>query len=131
MSTARNSSFNRVLMVLGGALILATGVVFVTSPGDTAAKPAAVAAGVDRVEIVDFKFAPIATSVAVGTTITWTNRDNAPHTATSGVTAAPDGVFDTDIITKGDSKKVKLTKAGTFTYYCNLHPFMQGTVVVK
>jgi len=128
MSATRNSLVNRILALLGGALILATGVILVTSSGASQATPAA---AVDRVEIADFKFAPIATSVPLGTTITWTNRDNAPHTATSGVTVAPDGVFDTGIITKGNRKRVKLTKAGTFKYYCALHPFMQGSVIVK
>lgn len=130
MSATRDSLVNRILALLGGVLILATGVILATSSGASQATPATAVAAVDRVEIADFKFAPIATSVPVGTTITWTNRDSAPHTATSGVTVAPDGVFDTGIITKGNRKRVKLTKAGTFKYYCALHPFMQGSVIV-
>ena len=131
MSTTLSRRLDRTLALLGAVLILASGVVVLTSSGSSpaAAEPAAVA--VDHVEIADFQFAPEANAVPAGTTITWTNRDNAPHTATSGASAAPDGVFDTDIIRKGESKTVKLTKAGTYSYYCALHPFMHGTVVVR
>lgn len=133
MPATINSNLNRALALLGAALILATGVIVLTSSGGSpaAAKPAAAVADVDRVDITDFKYAPDAISVAAGTTITWTNRDSAPHTSTSGASAAPDGAFDTDIITKGQSKSVKLAKAGTFTYYCALHPFMKATVIVR
>jgi plastocyanin len=133
MPVKLNSSLNRALALLGTALILATGVIALTSSGGSpaATKPAAAVADVDHVDIADFKFAPDAISVAAGTTITWTNRDSAPHTATSGASASPDGAFDTDIITKGHSKTVKLSKAGTFTYYCALHPFMHATVIVR
>ena len=133
MSSTANSSLNRVLALLGTVLILATGVVLLTSSGGSSAalNPVAEPAAVDRVEIEEFLFAPEAVTVAVGSTITWTNRDSAPHTATSGAAAKPNGVFDTDIITKGQSKTVKLTKPGTFAYYCGLHPFMHGTLIVK
>ena len=132
MARSLNKQFDLIVRVLGVLVILASGVVLVTSSGgEAAAEPTAAAVAVDAVAIKDFKFAPAAVTVAVGTTITWTNSDNAPHTATSGSSPTPDGLFDTDIITKGQSKKVKLMKAGTFQYYCALHPFMHGTVVVR
>jgi plastocyanin len=132
MSHTPFSTPNRVLAALGVVLILATGAVFATtsSSGAPAAAKAPVAA-VDHVRISDFKFAPVAISVAVGTTITWTNEDDAPHTATSGDSPSPDDVFDTDIIKKGQSRTVKVTTKGTFQYYCALHPFMQATVTVR
>ena len=43
----------------------------------------------------------------------------------------PDGLFDTDIINKGETKSVTVSKPGTFEYYCALHPFMHGTVIVR
>ena len=52
-----------------------------------------------------------------GTNIAFTNEDRAPHTATSGASPNADGVFDTGTLTKGRSKSVKVTKAGTFAYY--------------
>ena len=69
--------------------------------------------------------------VAVGAKITFTNQDDAPHTATSGASPNADGVFDSGTLKKGQSKSVKLAKAGTFSYYCAFHPFMKGTVTVK
>ena len=81
--------------------------------------------------IKDFLYEPDAISVAVGTKITFTNEDSAPHTATSGQPPGADGVFDTGNLTKGESKSVTVAKAGTFAYYCELHPFMKGTVIVK
>jgi plastocyanin len=134
MSAKLDSSLDRVVVLLGAALILAVAVVLLTSSSDgspAAAKPASAVARVDHVDIADFKFAPDAISVAAGTTITWTNRDSAPHTATSGASASPDGTFDTDIIAEGQSKTVRLAKPGTFTYYCALHPFMHATVIVR
>ncbi len=117
-------------------LIIATGVVLVAhgteQGGDARAQQAAgPAKAVDRVQIKDFLFEPEAFTVAVGTKITFTNEDSAPHTATSGPSPNPDGVFDTDILKQGQSKAVKLPKAGTFAYYCTLHPFMKATVIVK
>lgn len=135
MSKPLQTSFNRLVAILGVALIVATVVVLATSGkvggGSSTAASTGPAKAVDKVEIKDFKFAPPAITVAVGTTVTWTNTDSSPHTATSGASPSADGVFDTDIIKQGQSKTVKLSKAGTFTYYCALHPFMQATVTVR
>jgi len=125
---------NRVIAALGVALVLAAGVVLLVYSGGTdspTTQPSATAAAVDKVDIKDFKFVPAAVSVPVGTTITWTNGDTAPHTATSGDSPSPDGLFDTGIFKQGQSRKIKLSKAGTFDYYCELHAFMQATVTVK
>ena len=78
------------------------------------------------VMIRGFKFEPAATTVAVGTVVTWTNHDTAPHTATS-VTA---GKFDTGTIESNQSKSVTLNEAGTFEYLCSIHPQMRGTLTV-
>jgi hypothetical protein len=63
--------------------------------------------------------------VHVGDTITWSNQDIAPHTAT-----ASDGSFDTGTINPGKSGSHTFTKAGTFAYICSIHPSMKGTVTV-
>jgi plastocyanin len=133
MTSKLKQTLDRCLALLGVLLILATAAVLVISAGgkDAAAKPAVAAAEVDDVRLADFKFAPEAITVPVNSTITWTNDDNASHTATSGASPTPDGLFDTDIIAKGHSRKIKLTKRGTFEYYCALHPFMHGTVTVR
>jgi plastocyanin len=76
------------------------------------------------VQISGFAFAPSTLTVAVGDTITWTNKDMVGHTATAA------GVFDTGVIASGTTASVTLMKAGTFTYHCKIHPFMTGTIVV-
>jgi plastocyanin len=83
------------------------------------------AAASSGVTIKNFAFSPGTTSVSVGDTITWTNQDSAPHTAT-----ASDGSFDTGILQKGKSGSHTFTKAGTFAYICSVHPSMKGTVTV-
>ena len=132
---ATHQLLNRMLIVLGAALLVATGVVFVVADDpsrSTAAQPAAgPAQSGDEVQIKDFLFKPEAITVAAGSKITFTNEDTAPHTATSGPSPSADGVFDTDILQKGESKAVTFAKAGTFAYFCTLHPFMKGTVIVR
>lgn len=122
---------NRLLMVLGLALVVCAAIVFVVhdrqpSAAATPPAPATGKAG-DKVQIKDFLFNPETIDVAVGTKITFTNEDSAPHTATSDA----DGGFDTGTLKQGDSRSVTLTKAGTFDYVCTIHPFMNATVTVR
>ena len=133
MSAKLRTPLNRLVALVGMALVIATGVHFVAHAnriGDASAQPAA-AAAVDTVSISNFLYKPATVTVAVGTRLAFVNHDDAPHTATSGKSPSSDGVFDTGTLTKGQTKRVKLTKAGTFTYYCEIHPFMNGTVVVR
>jgi plastocyanin len=75
---------------------------------------------------------PSPANVTVGTTVTWTNNDSALHTVTSGnSTSGPSGVFDSSIMPVGRTFQHTFDKAGTFDYYCILHPFMIAQVVVK
>lgn len=127
----------RLPAVLGAMLVLATlaacgdrGATTTATRATTGTRGAA-PAGVDHVRIEDFKYVPSTITVAPGTTITWTNRDKAPHTATSGASPNADGVFESGTITKGASRTVTVSKRGTFAYYCAFHPFMKGTVIVK
>lgn len=78
-----------------------------------------------KVEINGMKFVPASIQVAAGDTITFTNSDSAPHTAT-----ADNGAFDTGRLAKGQSKRVTV-KAGNHAYKCLLHPMMKGTVAAK
>jgi plastocyanin len=83
------------------------------------------AAGDPGVTIADFHFSPGTTTVHVGDAITWTNDGPSPHSAT-----ANNGSFDTGVLQKGASASHTFTQAGTFTYFCKVHPFMHGTIVV-
>lgn len=97
-------------------------------PGTPAASPAASpsAGATAEVTIVDFAFDPAELRVAAGTTVTWTNRDSVPHTAT-----ADDGSFDTGTIDGGASGSHTFDAPGTFAYICTFHPNMTGTVIVS
>lgn len=135
MSSTYQRILNRMLVVLGVALVFATGAVLVAHDGQSAATGAQQEAGgaakaADEVQIKDFLFEPAAITVPAGTKITFTNQDRAPHTATSGPSPELRGVFDTGNLTKGQSRSVTLAKAGTFAYYCELHAFMKATVIV-
>ena len=95
-----------------------------SAPMASAPSSAPMAAAANTVVISDFKFGPADMHVAVGTTLTFTNDDDQPHTATSA------GNFDTGAIQPGASATVTLATAGTFSYACSFHPFMTGTLTV-
>ena len=78
------------------------------------------------IDIRDLAFIPAQTEVAVGTTVTWTNSDTVPHTAT-----ATDRSFDSSILDPGQSFSYTFEEAGTFDYTCLVHPQMEGTIVVR
>jgi plastocyanin len=76
-------------------------------------------------------YSPNPVQVSVGTTVTWTNDDLQPHTATSGENATPDGIFDSGIMAPGATFEHTFTESGEFPYFCLLHPNMVGTVSVS
>ena len=78
------------------------------------------------VKIDNFVFGPQAITVPVGTSVTWTNSDDIPHTAVS-----TDGVFKSKVLDTDEKFSYTFTKAGTYSYYCSVHPKMTGQVVVK
>lgn len=82
-------------------------------------------AGVD-VKIDNFSFVPQEIKVKVGTTITWTNRDDIPHTVTS-----TDSIFKSKALDTDDKFTFTPTKPGTYPYYCSIHPKMTGKVIVE
>lgn len=84
-------------------------------------------AAVTQVEIRNFAFAPNTMTVAAGTRVVWTNRDEEPHVITSAgkqFTSSP--ALDTS-----DTYAVTFSKPGTYAYYCSIHPMMVGTIIVK
>ena len=100
----------------GGATAAETG--SETTPGGAAARS-------EKVEIVEFAYQPDPVVVAVGGKVIWKNEDSAPHTA-----SADDGSFDTGTLDKGKLKSVTFKDAGSFPYFCEIHPTMHGTVEV-
>jgi plastocyanin len=83
--------------------------------------------GAKAVTIADYTFEPAEITVPVGTTVTFTNKDSTPHTATS----KRQGAFDSGSIDTGKTATITLSEAGTFAYYCQFHPFMKGTITVE
>lgn len=73
-----------------------------------------------------FMFTPTALTVKAGSTVTWTNRDEEPHTVVSDVGLFRSGALDTN-----ESFTYRFEKPGTYRYICSIHPQMVGTIVVQ
>jgi plastocyanin len=82
--------------------------------------------GVNQVTIDNFSFNPQVVTVAAGTTVTWVNHDDVPHTVTS-----TDKSFKSKALDTNDKFSFTFAKAGVYEYYCSVHPRMTGKVVVK
>jgi len=83
-------------------------------------------------ETADGCFIPSPVTIPMGGTVTWENNDTAAHTATGGsATEGPSGVFDSSLIMAGSSFSHTFEDAGTFDYFCMVHPWMVGTVIVE
>jgi plastocyanin len=78
------------------------------------------------VKIDNFVFGPQSIAVPVGATVTWTNKDDIPHT-----TVSTDGVFKSKVMDTDEKFSFKFTKAGTYSYFCSVHPKMTGKVVAQ
>jgi plastocyanin len=78
------------------------------------------------VKIDNFVFGPQTITVPVGATVTWTNADDIPHTSVS-----TEGVFKSKVLDTDEKFSYTFTKAGTYPYYCTIHPKMTGKVVVQ
>jgi amicyanin len=98
----------------------------VFAKGELAASAQQAAAEAVAVKIDNFKFGPEDLTVAVGTTVTWTNRDDIPHTVVSTTGAFKSKVLDTD-----EKFSFTFSKAGTYDYFCSVHPKMTGKVIVQ
>ena len=80
----------------------------------------------NEVRIDDFTFVPKELTVAVGTTVKWVNHDDTPHIVVDKNKAFRSKALDTN-----DSFSFTFTSAGTFDYFCGLHPHMVGKIIVK
>jgi plastocyanin len=92
---------------------------------ESAPAPSGEAEGSEKVQIVEFTYEPDPVVVRVGGKVIWQNEDTVPHTAT-----ADDGSFDTGRIEHGKLKSETFKQPGTYTYFCEVHPTMHGTVEV-
>jgi len=76
------------------------------------------------VAISNFSFEPASVTVKVGTTVTWTNNDTAPHQIKSDT-------FNSPVLSKGQTFSFTFSAAGTYDYSCNVHPSMKGQIIVQ
>jgi plastocyanin len=110
------------ILTFQAAIFVASALTLGTLATMTKAAPAPTAA----VQIDNFTFKQPVLTVKPGTTVTWTNGDDIPHTV-----VAKDGTFKSKVLDTGDRFSFTFAKPGQFGYFCSLHPHMTGTVVVK
>ena len=109
---------------MGLAITAAT--VLLNGPQSVAAGAAQAQPANVEVKIDNFSFGPTTITVPVGTTVTWTNRDDIPHTVVSD-----DKIFKSKVLDTDEKFSFTFTKAGTYPYFCSIHPKMTGKVVVQ
>ena len=115
----------RRVYLAGLAVVLVAAMVLARSSSISAsAQPQAAAAS--EVKIDNFSFGPGTLTVAAGTTVTWTNRDDIPHTVVS-----TEGGFKSKAVDTDEKFSYTFAKPGTFSYFCSIHPKMTGKVVVQ
>ncbi|MFN3654864.1 MAG: plastocyanin/azurin family copper-binding protein [Candidatus Nitrosotenuis sp.] len=83
-------------------------------------------------EATDECFIPSTVTIGIGGTVTWSNDDTAAHTVTSGsAETGPDGTFDSSILMAGKTFAHTFDEAGDYDYFCIVHPWMTGKVIVE
>jgi plastocyanin len=108
---------------LGLTTVVVVAMLFVGSAKVSANQPSSATA---EVKIDNFTFGPQTITVPAGTTVTWTNKDDIPHTSVS-----TEGVFKSKVLDTDEKFSYTFTKPGTYPYYCTIHPKMTGQIVVK
>lgn len=116
------------LIAIASVMILA-GTASQAQHEDGSAKLVGTATGADpapQVMIDNFVFNPVPLTVKVGTTVTWINHDDIPHTVDSTQGKFKSAALDTD-----DKFEFHFTEAGEYPFYCRIHPKMTGKVIVQ
>ena len=117
------------MMTIVAAGLMATTAIPVAYAEATVSLP--VGSAVPGCEETDACYIPSSVNVGVGEMVTWSNDDTAAHTVTSGTAAGgPDGVFDSSLFAAGTTFSHTFEEEGTFDYFCMVHPWMVGNVVV-
>jgi len=124
---ARRCRGGAFVLVLAGALLLAACSSSGGGGSGSSGSSASAATATKSVTISNFMFSPMSASVAPGSTVSVTNKDSVTHTLT-----ATGGQFNTGDIGPGQTKTFTApSKAGTYSYICNIHQYMKGTIVVR
>ena len=112
--------FSLAAPIVAVLLLLGTGFWSVAAANEE--KPASSA----EVKIDNFSFGPQIITIAAGTTVTWINRDDVPHTVVSD-----DKIFKSKVLDTDEQFSYTFSKAGTYPYFCSIHPKMTAKVVVQ
>jgi plastocyanin len=104
--------------------LLALAAVLISHP--TPAKAEETKSAPMEVKVDNFTFSPDTLTVPANSTVTWVNKDDVPH-----VIASNDGLFKSKALDTDDKYSYTFTKAGTYAYYCSIHPKMVGKIVVQ
>lgn len=107
-------------------LLAAATVVLLGWSGSGGRSVAQTPAPAGQIVVKNFMFQPTSLTVKAGSTVTWTNMDEEPHTVVS-----TGGVFRSNALDTKDSFSFKFDKPGTYAFVCSIHPQMVGTIVVK
>ena len=113
------------LSFAGMAFVSIAALVFLARTSSVSVSAQQAAAAPD-VKIDNFSFGPQTLTVAPGTTVTWTNRDDIPHTVVN-----TEGAFKSKAVDTEERFSYKFDKPGTYSYFCSIHPKMTGKVVVQ
>lgn len=108
---------------LAGWMAIAGLVLTGSAKAGAVTQPAAVQVAIDN-----FDFSPMMLTITTGTTVTWTNHDDVPHTV---VSADDPRAFKSPPLDTDDAYSFTFVKAGTYKYFCTVHPKMVGVVTVK
>jgi plastocyanin len=110
----------------GAAVVLVAGTLLLARSSSVSVSAQQQVAAATDVKIDNFSFGPGTLTVAAGTTVNWTNRDDIPHNVVS-----TDGVFKSKVMDTDEKFSYTFAKPGTFPYFCSIHPKMTGKVVVQ
>jgi len=126
LSSKRNSK--TALWIFAAAVTAVAGFILIAgAQKGLAARPGDKPPGAIEVKIDNFTFGPASLTVAAGTTVTWTNKDDVPHTVVSDDKAT----FKSKALDTGDQFSYTFAKPGKYQYFCSVHPKMTAEVVVQ
>ncbi len=128
MSNLRKSTPRQrhIRLVLGGAGVAVALAAAIPAIGAGGAAVVAAAARTATIQIDNFAFSPTALAVTAGTTVTWKNADDSPHRI-----AAKNGAYSSAALDTDDSYSHTFATPGVYQYFCSIHPYMVGKIVVK
>src|SRR6266403_4084070 len=128
MAKKRRKSMRRSVSIAGLVATLVLGTVAFGTGQKSYLASAQEKTSTMEVKIDNFSFGPVTLTVPVGATVTWTNRDDIPHTVVSTDDAK---TFKSKVLDTDEKFSFTFSKPGTFPYFCSIHPKMTGKVIVQ